>query len=134
MPYTVFQSYMKIQSTAHWCLKVNTKNVLKFERQIQCRPWALGDILRDVHLQAETDKCSDGDGSIYVFFWLWPFLRTCIGVGWWIWIFLFLFKKSWLNLERKRMRLCNSDFLSFLRNCWSMWLGVIIKISDGLWT
>ncbi len=44
----------------------------------------LGDLVRErpVCLKAEADKCSDNDGGIYVFFWLWSFLRTSIGVGW----------------------------------------------------
>lgn len=44
----------------------------------------LGDLLRErpVCLKAEADQCPDNDGSIYVFFWLLPFLRTSTGVGW----------------------------------------------------
>lgn len=44
----------------------------------------LCDLMRErpVCLKAEADKCPDNDGSIYVFFWLWSFLRTSIGVGW----------------------------------------------------
>ncbi len=48
------------------------------------------------------------------------------------WTFLFLFKLSWLNLERKWMRLGNSDFLSFLRNC-DLWKHVTGSYSHNKW-
>lgn len=90
--------------------------MLKLWRQIQCKPWAFGwpfERCLSIFKQKQTNvqtvtavfMCSVGCGLS------WEHLLKWAGG----WIFLFLFKNSWLNLERKQMRLGNSDFLSFLR-------------------
>lgn len=89
-----------------------------------------------VHLQAETDKCPDGDDSIYVFCWLWPFLRTSTEVGWWMDLPVSIQKILGWTLRGNEWDCATQTSYPSLGTltCWSMWLGVIVIISDGLLT